>query len=31
MSFESDLQSRRKAFFVDDRVVAVVRELQPVV
>ncbi|MFZ4530272.1 MAG: protoglobin domain-containing protein, partial [Alsobacter sp.] len=31
MSFESDLQSRRKAFFVDDKVVAVVRGLQPVV
>ena len=27
MSFESDLQSRRKAFFVDDKVVAVVRDL----
>jgi len=31
MSFESDLQSRRKAFFVDDKVVAVVRDLQPIV
>src|SRR6478752_3913740 len=31
MSFESDLQSRRKAFQIDDTVVRTVRDLQPVV
>src|SRR6476661_7113105 len=31
MSFESELESRKAAFFIDAQVMSVIRELQPVV